>query len=96
MNAGAVQVRDGRWIYASGLAMKQSPFSQARRNRYALVDKLCQRLGREVMALLVDEARQRGMAALIVTHAPDQLVGSSRHLHLRSGRVDDAEHTAIV
>lgn len=52
--------------------------------------------GREVMALLVDEARQRGMAALIVTHAPDQLVGAARHLHLRSGRVDDAEHTAIV
>jgi hypothetical protein len=39
------------------------------------------------MALLVDEARQRGMTALIVP--PDQLVGSSRHLHLRSGRVDD-------
>ena len=51
MNAGAVQVRDGRWIYASGLAMKQSPFSQARRNRYALVDKLCQRLGREVVGV---------------------------------------------
>ena len=48
VKAGAVQVRDGRWFYASGLAMKQSPFSQARRNRYALVDKLCQRLGREV------------------------------------------------
>ena len=48
VKAGAVQVRDGRWFYASGLAMKQSPFSQARRNRYALVDKLCQRLGRDV------------------------------------------------
>ena len=49
VKAGAVQVRDGRWFYASGLAMKQSPFSQARRNRYALVDKLCQRLGRDVV-----------------------------------------------
>ena len=29
--------------------MKQSPFSQARRNRYALVDKLCQRLGHDVV-----------------------------------------------
>lgn len=45
--------------------------------------------GREVMALLVEQARQRGMAALIVTHAPDQLVGSSRHLHLHEGRIDE-------
>ena len=60
VKAGAVQVRDGRWFYASGLAMKQSPFSQARRNRYALVDKLCQRLGREVVG---------GVDGLGVTHA---------------------------
>lgn len=46
IKAGAVQVRDGQWLYASGLEMKQSPFSQARRNRYALADKLCQRMGR--------------------------------------------------
>lgn len=47
IKAGAVQVRDGRWFYASGLEMKQSPFSQARRNRYALADKLRQRMGRD-------------------------------------------------
>ena len=49
VKAGAVQVREGRWFYASGLAMKQSPFSQARRNRYALAEKLAQRLGRDVV-----------------------------------------------
>ena len=52
VKAGAVQVREGRWFYASGLAMKQSPFSQARRNRYALADKLAQRLGRDVVEAL--------------------------------------------
>lgn len=52
--------------------------------------------GREVMALLVEQTRRRGMAALVVTHAPDQLVGASRHLHLRSGRIDDATLTANV
>jgi hypothetical protein len=46
IKAGAVQVRDGHWYYASGRPMKQSPFAQARRNRYALLDKLRQRLGR--------------------------------------------------
>ncbi|MFZ4626247.1 MAG: hypothetical protein ACOYNF_18675, partial [Rhodoferax sp.] len=38
-------MRDGLWYFASGRAMKQSPFSQARRNRYALLDKLSHRLG---------------------------------------------------
>ncbi len=47
IKAGAVEIRDGQWFYASGLAMKQSPFAQARRNRYALVDKLRQRLGKD-------------------------------------------------
>ena len=46
VKAGAVAVRDGQWFYGAGAAMKQSPFAQARRNRYALVDKLRQRLGR--------------------------------------------------
>lgn len=46
IKAGAVQVRDGVWLYASGQPMKQSPFTQARRNRFALIDKLSQRLGR--------------------------------------------------
>ena len=47
IKAGAVEVRNGQWFYSSGLAMKQSPFAQARRNRYALVDKLRQRLGKD-------------------------------------------------
>ena len=46
VKAGAVAVRDGQWSYGACAAMKQSPFAQARRNRYALVDKLRQRLGR--------------------------------------------------
>lgn len=45
VKAGAVRVSNGQWFYASGLPMKTSPFSQARRNRYALADKLAQRLG---------------------------------------------------
>lgn len=57
IKAGEVNVRDGVWYYASGLAMKQSPFAQARRNRYALIEKLRQRLGRDA----VD--------ALTITHA---------------------------
>lgn len=52
IKAGAVYVKDGQWLYASGLIMKQSPFSQARRNRYALMDKLVQRLGKSVFDLL--------------------------------------------
>ena len=47
IKAGAVRVCDGRWFYASGPEMKQSPFSQARRNHYALADKLHHRLGRD-------------------------------------------------
>ena len=64
IKADAVHVQDGQWFYASGLAMKQSPFAQARRNRYALNDKLRQRLGRDAAD------------ALTVTHAvwfPDVL-----------------------
>ena len=64
IKAGAVHVQDGQWFYASGLQMKQSPFAQARRNRYALIDKLRQRLGRDAAD------------ALTVTHAvwfPDVL-----------------------
>ncbi len=52
IKAGAVDVREGEWFYASGRSMKQSPFSQARRNRYALADKLIQRLGKSAFDLL--------------------------------------------
>ena len=52
IKAGAVEVREGTWFYASGLPMKHSPFSQARRNRYALADKLRQRLGATAMESL--------------------------------------------
>jgi len=52
IKAGAVEIRDGTWYYASGLAMKQSPFSQARRNRYALIEKLRNRLGNDALESL--------------------------------------------
>lgn len=52
--------------------------------------------GRDIMALLVDQAHQRGVAALIVTHAPDQLPGASRHLHLHSGRIEELQPTGSV
>ena len=52
IKAGAVYVKDGQWLYASGLMMKQSPFSQARRNRYALIDNLVQRLDKSAFDLL--------------------------------------------
>ena len=52
--------------------------------------------GREVMGLLVDQARQRGMAALVVTHTPEQLSGAHRHLHLRSGRLEHFDGAASV
>ena len=52
IKAGAVDVREGEWFYASGRSMKQSPFSQARRNRYALTDKLIQRLGKSAFEAL--------------------------------------------
>lgn len=52
IKAGAVNLRDGHWYYASGRPMMQSPFSQARRNRFALAEKLERRLGRSVMESL--------------------------------------------
>lgn len=52
--------------------------------------------GREVMAMLVDQTRQRGVATLIVTHAPDQLAVVDRHLHLHAGRIDELDPTASV
>ena len=52
--------------------------------------------GRDVMALLVEQARRNGTAALIVTHAPDQLVGANRHLHLVAGRVEEHASAANV
>jgi len=52
--------------------------------------------GRDVMALLVDQARQRGMAALIVTHSPEQLAGANRHLHMHAGLIDELQPTGNV
>lgn len=49
IKAGHITIKDGQWFYASGQAMKQTPFSQARRNRYALAKKLENRLGKSVM-----------------------------------------------
>lgn len=56
IKAGEVEIRDGVWFYGSGLPMKQSPMAQARRNRYALLDKLRQRLGNAANMLTVTHA----------------------------------------
>lgn len=56
IKAGAVYVQEGKWYYASGREMKQSPFSQARRNRFALLEKLKQRLGANAEKLGITHA----------------------------------------
>lgn len=43
--------------------------------------------GRDVMDILVRQATERGTAALIVTHAPEQVRGVTRHVHLDGGRL---------
>lgn len=40
IKAGSVYVKDGQWHYAAGIPMKSSPLAQARRNRFALIEKL--------------------------------------------------------
>jgi hypothetical protein len=52
IKAGAIRIDNGVWHYGSGLVMKQSPFAQARRNRFALLDKLRHRLGRDAAEAL--------------------------------------------
>lgn len=52
IKAGAVYIKDGQWFYASGRPMSQSPCQQARRNRYALVDKLITKIGRDALNTL--------------------------------------------
>lgn len=52
IKAGEVSVMNGQWLYASGRPMKQSPFAQARRNRFALMEKLERRLGKSVLDTL--------------------------------------------
>jgi hypothetical protein len=49
IKAGQVHITEGTWFYASGRQMKQSPFSQARRNRFALIEKLEKRLGKTTL-----------------------------------------------
>lgn len=57
VKAGAVAVRDGQSFYGAGAAMKQSPFAQARRNRYALAELLAPDRGCLVpLAVRVDDA----------------------------------------
>jgi putative ABC transport system ATP-binding protein len=47
------------------------------------------RRGREITALLVEQAEQQGVATLIVTHNPAQLPDGTRRLTLAGGRVLD-------
>lgn len=56
IKAGTVSVHGGQWYYASGQPMKQAPSEQARRNRYALIEKLTHRLKHDVENLTVTHA----------------------------------------
>lgn len=56
IKAGQITIKDGQWFYASGQAMKQSPLSQARRNRYALIKRLELKLGADVNQLNITHA----------------------------------------
>ncbi|SET26014.1 nuclease-related domain-containing DEAD/DEAH box helicase [Thorsellia anophelis] len=44
IKANGVYVANGTWHYESGRVMKSSPFSQARRNKYALIERIKSKL----------------------------------------------------
>ncbi|MBK5222236.1 MAG: ATP-binding cassette domain-containing protein [Acidimicrobiia bacterium] len=46
--------------------------------------------GREIMALLADLTEHQQTATVIITHAPHQLAGTHRDLHLHDGRLAPA------
>ncbi len=52
IKAGAVLIREGIWYYSTGTEMKYSPFSQARRNRFALIEKLSTKLSQDTIKQL--------------------------------------------
>lgn len=56
IKGGAVRVVNGEWLYASGRSMGNGPMAQARRNRYALTDKLKIRLREELPSLTFTHA----------------------------------------
>lgn len=56
IKGGAVHTVQGEWFYGSGRSMGQSPVSQARRNRYALADKLKPRLREDLQNLTLTHA----------------------------------------
>jgi hypothetical protein len=56
IKAGAVHTTHGEWFYGSGRPMGNSPMTQARRNRYALADKLKPRFRDELQALTLTHA----------------------------------------
>lgn len=51
--------------------------------------------GRDVMALLVEQARGQGVATVVVTHSPDQLPAGTPRRHLHDGKVGDADATGV-
>ena len=85
----------------SGGERQRVAIARALMNRPALLladeptAALDDRRGRDVMAKLVDEARDQHVAALIVTHNPAQLPAGTRRVHLDGGRlVEDAAAVA--
>ncbi len=51
---------------------------------------------REIMGLLVQINRERGITILMVTHEPDMAAYASRVVHFRDGRVDRDEHNGVA
>ncbi|MGB3410415.1 MAG: ABC transporter ATP-binding protein [Microthrixaceae bacterium] len=43
--------------------------------------------GREIMAILAQQAHEQGVATVVVTHAPEQLPQATRSLHLKAGNL---------
>lgn len=87
--------RDRRPSQLSGGERQRVGIARALMNEPAIIvadeptASLDEARGREVMDLLVRQARERGAAALIVTHVPDQLQGADRHVHIAGGRLSE-------
>jgi hypothetical protein len=93
IKAGEVEVRNGSWFYGSGLPMKQSPMAQARRNRYALQEKLRHRLGAGAETLMVTHAV---WFPEIIWKAAAPMEIPSRHFLLDRNALKDPESALLA
>lgn len=93
IKAGEIEVRNGSWYYGSGLPMKQSPMAQARRNRYALQEKLRQHLGASADTLVVTHAV---WFPEITWKAPAPMEIPSRHFLFDRNALKNPEHALFA